>query len=90
LDHRSLVSCRLAHQGFIRGIARSSRSSFVLGCFFGLLWGLASHFGLTMRFWGLSLGMAMVLGLCAAFGTLMHPFFSGEFHEPRNGYYFGP
>ncbi|MBS1851028.1 MAG: L-rhamnose/proton symporter RhaT [Acidobacteria bacterium] len=49
-------------------------------CFFGLLWGVGGlTFGLTMRFLGLSLGMAMVLGLCAAFGTLMPPIFSGEF-----------
>jgi L-rhamnose-H+ transport protein len=36
-------------------------------------------FGLTMRYLGLSLGMAVVLGLCAAFGTLMPPIFRGEF-----------
>ena len=49
-------------------------------CFFGLLWGVGGlTFGLTMRFLGLSLGMAMVLGLCAAFGTLMPPIFAGEF-----------
>jgi L-rhamnose-H+ transport protein len=32
-----------------------------------------------MRFLGLSLGMAVVLGLCAAFGTLIPPIFRGEF-----------
>src|SRR5690242_11810020 len=48
--------------------------------FFGLLWGVGGlTFGLTMRFLGLSLGMAVVLGLCAAFGTLMPPIFSGVF-----------
>jgi L-rhamnose-H+ transport protein len=48
--------------------------------FFGLLWGIGGlTFGLTMRFLGLSLGMAVVLGLCAAFGTLMPPIFSGVF-----------
>ena len=48
--------------------------------FFGLLWGVGGlTFGLTMRFLGLSLGMAVVLGLCAAFGTLMPPVFSGVF-----------
>ena len=31
-----------------------------------------------MRYLGLSLGMAMVLGYCAAFGTLMPPIFKGE------------
>ena len=48
--------------------------------FFGLLWGVGGlTFGLTMRYLGLSLGMAIVMGLCAAFGTLMPPIFSGEF-----------
>jgi len=48
--------------------------------FFGLLWGVGGlTFGLTMRFLGLSLGMAVALGLCAAFGTLMPPIFSGVF-----------
>jgi L-rhamnose-H+ transport protein len=48
--------------------------------FFGLLWGVGGlTFGLTMRYLGLSLGMAMVLGLCAAFGTLMPPIFAGVF-----------
>src|SRR6185437_13615001 len=47
--------------------------------FFGLLWGVGGlTFGLTMRYLGLSLGMAVVLGLCAAFGTLMPPIFRGE------------
>jgi L-rhamnose-H+ transport protein len=32
-----------------------------------------------MRYLGLSLGMAVVLGLCAAFGTLIPPIFRGEF-----------
>ena len=48
--------------------------------FFGLLWGVGGlTFGLTMRFLGLSLGMAVALGLCAAFGTLMPPIFGGVF-----------
>jgi L-rhamnose-H+ transport protein len=48
--------------------------------FFGILWGVGGlTFGLTMRYLGLSLGMAVVLGLCAAFGTLMPPIFRGMF-----------
>src|ERR1700682_3474231 len=47
--------------------------------FFGVLWGFGGlTFGLTMRYLGMSLGMAIVLGYCAAFGTLMPPIFSGE------------
>src|ERR1017187_8953358 len=48
--------------------------------FFGILWGFGGlTFGLTMRYLGMSLGMAMVLGYCAAFGTLMPPIFHGQF-----------
>ena len=50
--------------------------------FFGLLWGVGGlTFGLTMRFLGLSLGMAVALGLCAAFGTLVPPIFNGVFRS---------
>jgi L-rhamnose-H+ transport protein len=48
--------------------------------FFGVLWGTGGlTFGLTMRYLGISLGMAVALGYCAAFGTLMPPIFAGEF-----------
>ena len=44
--------------------------------FFGVLWGLgALTFGLTMRYLGMSLGMGVALGYCAAFGTLLPPAF---------------
>src|SRR5436853_6758905 len=47
---------------------------------FGLLWGLGGlTFGLTMRYLGMSLGMAVALGYTAAFGTLMPPIFRGVF-----------
>ena len=47
---------------------------------FGALWGVGGlTFGLTMRYLGISLGMAVALGFCAAFGTLMPPIFNGEF-----------
>jgi L-rhamnose-H+ transport protein len=50
--------------------------------FFGLLWGFGGlTYGLTMRYLGLSLGMAVVLGLCTVFGTLIPPLFTGEFTE---------
>jgi L-rhamnose-H+ transport protein len=47
--------------------------------FFGVLWGVGGlTFGLTMRYLGIALGMAMALGYCAVFGTLMPPLFRGE------------
>jgi L-rhamnose-H+ transport protein len=41
---------------------------------FGALWGFGGlTFGLTMRYLGMSLGMGVALGYCAAFGTLLPP-----------------
>ena len=59
----------------------AATSATLFWCFlFGLLWGVGGlTFGLTMRYLGLSLGMAIVMGLCAAFGTLMPPIFNGVF-----------
>jgi len=63
-----------------RVLAQAPASALFWAFFFGLLWGVGGlTFGLTMRYLGLSLGMAVVLGLCAAFGTLMPPIFRGEF-----------
>jgi len=43
---------------------------------FGALWGTGGlTFGLAMRYLGMSLGMGVALGYCAAFGTLLPPFF---------------
>jgi len=57
---------------------------------FGALWGFGGlTFGLTMRYLGMSLGMAVALGYCTVFGTLIPPIFKGEFFskliEPANG-----
>lgn len=49
---------------------------------FGALWGFGGlTYGLTMRYLGLSLGMAVVLGLCTLFGTLLPPIFRGDFYS---------
>jgi L-rhamnose-H+ transport protein len=64
----------------LRVLGEAPNSALFWAFFFGLLWGVGGlTFGLTMRYLGLSLGMAVVLGLCAAFGTLMPPIFRGEF-----------
>jgi len=43
---------------------------------FGAMWGFGGlTFGLTMRYLGMSLGMGVALGYCAAFGTLVPPIF---------------
>ncbi|MGA8270723.1 MAG: L-rhamnose/proton symporter RhaT [Candidatus Sulfotelmatobacter sp.] len=55
-------------------------SSLFWAYIFGVLWGLGGlTFGLTMRYLGMSLGMAVALGYTAVFGTLMPPIFRGVF-----------
>src|SRR5258707_4499108 len=63
------------------GVLRDSpRSSLFWAYTFGVLWGLGGlTFGLTMRYLGMSLGMAVALGYTAAFGTLVPPIFRGQF-----------
>ncbi len=54
----------------------SSQASSTLGWtyLFGALWGTGGlTFGLAMRYLGMSLGMGVALGYCAAFGTLLPP-----------------
>jgi L-rhamnose-H+ transport protein len=46
---------------------------------FGVLWGVGGlTFGLAVRYLGIALGVAVALGYCAAFGTLVPPIVSGE------------
>ena len=48
--------------------------------FFGMLWGIGGlSFGLSIRYLGLSLGMAVALSLTAIFGTLIPPSAEGIF-----------
>lgn len=49
---------------------------------FGVLWGIGGlTFGLSMRYLGMSLGYALALGFCAAFGTLIPPLFQQTFSK---------
>lgn len=62
-----------------RVLAEAPPRSLAWTYLFGVLWGIGGlTFGLTMRYLGIALGMAMALGYCAAFGTLMPPLFGGE------------
>jgi L-rhamnose-H+ transport protein len=60
-------------------LRQSPPSQLFWAYFFGAMWGLGGlTFGLTMRYLGIALGMAIALGYCAAFGTLMPPIFNGQ------------
>jgi L-rhamnose-H+ transport protein len=64
----------------IRVLREAPSESLFWAYAFGVLWGLGGlTFGLTMRYLGMSLGMAVALGYTAAFGTLMPPIFRGQF-----------
>ncbi|GMW00894.1 MAG: sugar:proton symporter [Candidatus Hydrogenedentota bacterium] len=63
----------------IHVLTHAPRSSLALTYLFGVLWGIGGlTFGLSMRYLGMSLGYALALGFCAAFGTLMPPVFQGK------------
>src|SRR5256714_7123839 len=67
-------------------LSEAPASTLFWSFFFGLLWGVGGlTFGLTMRYLGLSLGMAGGLCLCAAFGTLLPPTFRGGFMNQVGG-----
>ncbi len=58
----------------------TSPSTLLYCAIFGMLWGVGNlTFGLSVRYLGVGLGMAMVLGWCAAVGTLTEPWYRGEF-----------
>ena len=65
---------------FVDILRQSSSSALGWSYFMGLLWGIGGlTFGLSMRYLGLSLGMAVVLGYCSAFGTLIPPIYEDLF-----------
>jgi len=64
----------------LRQVLRATPSNTLLWCWFwGAMWGFGGlTFGLTMRYLGMSLGMATVLGLTMVIGTLAPPIFHGS------------
>ncbi|MFN3404295.1 MAG: L-rhamnose/proton symporter RhaT [Cytophagaceae bacterium] len=61
-------------------LAGAEMSDILWTYFMGILWGVGGlTFGLTMRFLGVSLGMAIALGFCSVFGTLIPPIYDGSF-----------
>jgi L-rhamnose-H+ transport protein len=65
------------------GVLERTPGDVLLWCYFwGLMWGLGGlTFGLTMRYLGLSLGMAVALGLTTIIGTLGPPIFHGTLDD---------
>jgi L-rhamnose-H+ transport protein len=63
----------------LMGVLGATPARTLFWCWFwGAMWGLGGlTFGLTMRYLGLSLGMAVALGLTTVIGTLGPPIFHG-------------
>ncbi len=60
-------------------LAQAPPRSLFWSYLFGLLWGIGGlTFGLSMRYLGMSLGYALALGFCAAFGTILPPIATGQ------------
>ncbi|RAJ88028.1 L-rhamnose-H+ transport protein [Chitinophaga dinghuensis] len=55
--------------------------------FLGVLWGIGGlTFGLSMRYLGMSLGMAVALGFCSAFGALIPPIYREFFTDSPDNF----
>jgi len=65
------------------GVLGATPTRTLLWCWFwGAMWGFGGlTFGLTMRYLGLSLGMAVALGLTTVIGTMGPPVFKGTLGE---------
>ncbi len=65
-----------------QSISQSDSTTIFYTILFGVLWGFGGlTYGLTMRYLGVSLGVAVALGFCAAFGTLIPPIYEGKFSQ---------
>ena len=70
-----VLSLLLTHDT-VKVIQQQQFSTLAWTYIFGAMWGFGGlTFGLTMRYLGMSLGMGVALGYCAAFGTLIPPIF---------------
>jgi L-rhamnose-H+ transport protein len=75
-----LVGAIIICPNLLETLTSAPASSLFWTYIFGVLWGIGGlTFGLSMRYLGLSLGYALALGFCAAFGTIIPPIFQGGF-----------
>lgn len=77
------IAAWLTVPGFMDIIANTPITTLFWTYILGVLWGIGGlTFGLSMRYLGMSLGMAVALGFCSAFGALIPPvyreFFGGD------------
>lgn len=78
------LAAALTIPGFPEIIQRAEITVFSWTYIMGLLWGIGGlTYGLGIRFLGMSLGNSVILGYCAAFGSLIPPIFYNYF--PQDG-----
>lgn len=74
------LAAALTAPGYGHILSQTSSATLFSTYLMGVFWGIGGlTFGLTMRYLGMSLGMAIVLGYCAAFGTLIPPIYYEAF-----------
>ena len=65
--------------GLLDVLRHAPTRSLGMAFFWGMVWGVGGvTYGLTMRYLGIALGVAIALGLCTACGTLLPPLFDGS------------
>lgn len=76
------IAAWLTIPGFMDIIANTPSITLFWTYFLGVLWGIGGlTFGLSMRYLGMSLGMAVALGFCSAFGALIPPIYKELFTD---------
>lgn len=69
--------------GFSEIIETTEGSVLIWTFIMGVLWGIGGlTYGLGIRFLGMSLGNSVILGYCAAFGSLIPPMYYNYFPQP--------
>jgi L-rhamnose-H+ transport protein len=77
------LAAALTLPGFGDIIAQTNTSTLVWTYTMGVLWGIGGlTYGLGIRYLGMSLGNSVILGYCAAFGSLIPPLYYNYAHEP--------
>ncbi|MDQ0106283.1 L-rhamnose-H+ transport protein [Chitinophaga terrae (ex Kim and Jung 2007)] len=81
------IAAWLTVPGFMDIIGATPGNVLFWTYFLGVLWGIGGlTFGLSMRYLGMSLGMAVALGFCSAFGALIPPIYREFFSDDPNNF----
>jgi L-rhamnose-H+ transport protein len=77
------VAAALTLPGFSELIANADSSTILWTYTMGVLWGIGGlTYGLGIRYLGMSLGNSVILGYCAAFGSLIPPLYYNYSQQP--------